>query len=295
MFENQSLFIMLSDCQDILRVELDRDTQSVIVNLFTQAMSNYLSEKRMIAYDGCYKPERDELLKIDNFVIPENIVYAVDHPNEMDTFNPNIDDNSKIKAFFIGNNIDNQHTIVFQKFQKSQNISRAGINIFYEQNTFRREKRYGLSISKSVDAVYKSNEGFIFSSDFIAKQIFSLSDYYRMATENEVLLFKDSEYLCFEDKNLFESYENDQFIRRKIALIHDSKILKTYSAKQIQTKATKLLGTNIVKTTKGKLIIPKTKKEVKILLKFLDEEMYRGIFSNALLETNSKTKVNLNQ
>lgn len=81
----------------------------------------------------------------------------------------------------------------------------------------------------------------------------------------------------------------DSRVRKKIASIMDSKVLERFSARDIQ-RIGKQTGINVEIRDK-KVVIPADKKQMKIILGFLDEEVYKGSFSNAIYITNSKRSV----
>ncbi|BDF79020.1 hypothetical protein [Pyramidobacter piscolens] len=84
------------------------------------------------------------------------------------------------------------------------------------------------------------------------------------------------------------SHSANTWERRKIASIMDSGILKSYSATKIRSIA-KQTGVDILIKDK-KVVIPTDKKERRNVLGFLDEEVYKGAFSQTLYQTNSKRK-----
>jgi hypothetical protein len=198
-----------------------------------------------------------------------------------------------IKAVFIGKysekNIKEPYVIAFQKFKKDQYIARMGINLFHSSNTFNQEKRFGICITDTVDCLIV-NDQLRFTSYYFARQIFDLSDYYRQATDSDVDAFINNRIVNIENIPVFKS-NADTWVRRKIALISDSGIFDKYTAKQIKEKA-KGFKLNI-STTKNKLNLPNDKKELKNILRFLDEEIYKGVFSEEILQTNSKRKVDI--
>lgn len=76
------------------------------------------------------------------------------------------------------------------------------------------------------------------------------------------------------------------YVRRKIAMINDSGVLKEHTAKEIMSIAK---SSRIdIKIRDGKIVIPADKDDAMEVLAFLDEEAYRGSFSNDLLIANSK-------
>lgn len=75
----------------------------------------------------------------------------------------------------------------------------------------------------------------------------------------------------------------------KIAAINDSKILENNSAEDIKKVADKT-GINL-EISGDQIVVPEDKDSVKILLGFLDEEAYRGPFSNTTYLAGSKRKI----
>ena len=79
------------------------------------------------------------------------------------------------------------------------------------------------------------------------------------------------------------------WIRRKIAMINDSKVLINYTASEIKVLAADS-GIDI-DTQDETIVIPNDKEKVKIILGFLDEEAYKGPFSQKTYLANSKRPI----
>ena len=139
-----------------------------------------------------------------------------------------------------------------------------------------------------ADCYYTEGE-LQFSSFYFARQIFDLSEYYRSATDQEVQAFTTSDKLSFEDTEAFKNTANT-WIRRKIAMINDSDVLVNYKASEIK-KLAKDAGITIEIENK-KVVIPNDKEQIKVILGFLDEEAYKGPFSQNTFLANSKRKMN---
>ena len=296
MFENASVFVLAAD--GIWRLELDRRTQTELCESFAESVSNMTLNKQRVLFDGGYKPENDEYMAIEQFVLPENIKEAVRNPLGIPTFGEGMDGQKEknqesnafleIKAIIIGENINETETeqfnIAFQRFRKEQNLVAMPYRLFWNNNTFRRDKCFGIGVTDIVDCRYVNDE-LQFISFYYARQIFDLSKYYRMATECEVDLFTKNDKLFFDNPNSFKLNAN-AYIRRKIAMIKDSSVLKRFSAKQIKRSA-ELEGISI-QTKDNRIVIPEDKNDAKIVLAFLVEEAYRGPFTKKLLLANSK-------
>ena len=293
MFDSSSILVICADGKDtIMRIEIDAETQKSICKTFSEAVQIMISEKEKVEFDGRYKPEQDEILHISNFQLKDDIKDAVRNPIGVTAYEKTNGEYPAIKAVFVGEKVDEGNTekfsVAFQRFRKDQYISTSNFNLFWSNDTFRHEKSYGISISDSIDCFYAPDEELQFTSFYYARQVFDLSVYYRSATTQEVTAFTSNESLSFENAQDFETLANSS-IRRKIAAINDSEVLKKYQAIEIKRLAQK---TGIVITVRNKqIVIPNDKEQIKLILGFLDEEAYKGPFSQITYLANSKRKV----
>jgi hypothetical protein len=293
MFDNSSIMVLLNDEDEnpVQLLEVDKDTQMAICQTFAAATTPLLSEKQIVPFDGSYKPNEDEGLSICNFHMPEAITDAIRNPLGLQTFTYDKDAEPDIRAIFIGERSESDSTevftVAFQRFRKEQYLSTKKFSLFFEEKTFRRESRWGIGITENVDCVFTQTE-LRFSSYFYARQIFDLSGYYRSATDSEVQSFSGMDLLSISDKDQFQSMA-DTWIRRKIAAINDSGVLRNNTASKIKKLAQKC-GLEIL-VEDGKLVIPAEKKKLKEILGFLDDEVYKGAFTEETYITNSKRKV----
>jgi len=81
----------------------------------------------------------------------------------------------------------------------------------------------------------------------------------------------------------------DTWIRRKIAAINDSDVLQNNTVAKIKKLAQRCRFE--INIENGKIEIPVDKKKLKEILGFLDNEVYKGAFSEETYITNSKRKV----
>lgn len=289
MFQNSSIMVMVENNEqtEIYKLETDRKTQISICQKYFDAYKGLCDQTERIVFDGKYKPDEDEILYINNYDLDVTIKEAVENPAAIPAFIPADENKDKIKAILVGEVYNGKTVIVFQKFKKEQYINVKGINLFFDRDTFVREKRFGISISDEVDCIYEEGE-LIFKSFYMARQIFNLMAYYREATSSEVDKFTQMKEIELENTELFKG-RADSIVRKKIASIMDSKILKNYSAQEIR-RIGKKTGVDISVKDK-KVVIPADKKQMKIVLGFLDEEVYKGVFSNDTFITNSKRTV----
>lgn len=290
MFENGSVMVLKANTKsdEVLRIELNNETQNAIGLELEDALKALVEEKTIITFDGSYKPNEDEILVINNFQLSDVIKDAIRNPLGVPTYEKQNGEFPEIKAIFMGERVENGESedfnVVFQRFRKEQYISTRWCNLFFDNNTFTRDSRFGISIADVVDCYY-SNKELQFASFYFARQIFDLSESYRSATDSEVVAFTGCDKLNIEDTDNFKNMANT-WIRRKIAMINDSQVLENYSASEIKKRA-RLVGVDITVKDK-KVVIPNDKEQIKIILGFLDEEAYKGPFSQRTFLANSK-------
>lgn len=297
MFYDSCVFI-LSVKGKVYRLDVDKETQDAICKVFSESVEFLINGKSFHDFEINYKPEDDEILRIKNFQLSDEIKEAIKNPLGLVTYekdcnikNANDDYNfeyPEIKAIFVGECVKNSDgeffNIGFQKFRKEQNLMSLPFRLFFSNNTFKLEKRFEIGITYNIDCYYTGGE-LQFSSFHYARQVFDLSEYYRVASDPEVEDFLKNDLIDFENSEEFIKMANS-YVRRKIAMINDSEVLKNYSANKISTIAEKS-GIQIL-FKNNRIIIPADKNKALGVLAFLDEEAYRGPFTNALLIANSK-------
>lgn len=276
----------------VKRVIENRDAQIAINRLFDEASNQMVADKSPVIFDGKYTPAPDgeEYLFIDKFELPQEIISAIKNPQALEALEAESDEIPKIKALFVGvhfeaNGVDT-YSAAFQKFKSDQYISATKIHLFLSGNTFVADNRIGLTISRHIDCLFVDGK-LQFPSFFFARQVFDLSEYYREATNSDIVDFVGNEAISMDNGDEFSQAANS-WERRKIASIMDSGILQNYTPAKIKSIA-KQTGIDLSVEDK-KIVIPTDKRERRIVLGFLDEEVYKGAFSQTIYQTNSKRK-----
>lgn len=297
MFTDSTVFVLASDGK-IYKLEVEREAQKAICDTFASSVEAMRKGKTPHDYEVNYKPEDDEILRIENFLLPDEIKDAIRNPIGVDSYkkDPDVRNDGdedflgfpEIKALFVGERIqdtEGEHfNIGFQRYRKEQNLTALPFRFFYSNETFKRERNFGIGITYNLDCYYTRDE-LQFTSFFFARQVFDLREYYRSASDPEVTAFTQNEALNFENADAFSGMANT-YVRRKIAMINDSEVLKKYTAREIKSIA-RNSGIDI-KVQDKRIVIPADKDAAMEVLAFLDEEAYRGPFTNDLLIANSK-------
>ena len=295
MFENCPLLALIEIKKKMLvvkRICEDQKSQAAIDKTFSDAAELLRKDKSDVSFDGKYTPQGEdmEILKIQDFSLPTVVKDALKNPQGLEVYSPVNSELPSIKALFVGKySFDDeceQYTAAFQKFRNDQYITAARHHLFFTGDTFVKEDRLGITIATTVDCVVESNNLY-FPSYYFAKQIFDLTDYYRVASEQDIQSFVNSDIISMANSQDFVESANT-WERRKIASINDSGVLRKYTAKRIKDLGKK--NGVVIVVSGDSIVLPEDRAERRIVLGFLDEEVYKGVFSDTLYQTNSKRK-----
>lgn len=290
MFHNLNVFCASDKLKpQIEKLQISNPVQTEMTNLFTKAYNDFFNEAEdCLIFDGRYTPGKGEIQFIDNFTLPDEYLSAIQEPAITNKFVSN--EEFKINSLFTGKNEGNESIILFQNFQKSQVITNRGMSIFMDKNTFKKIDRFAINIKDKLDCVFKNNKLY-FKSYWIARQVLDLSEYYDEATEEDLHNFINKDIFYTSNEDAFY-YNSDSWVRRKVALIDDSKVLERYKPSKI-VEIAKEHNLELA-TNDHRLVIPERKKDLKKFLKFLGEDVYNGPLSKETFETNSKRQFNSN-
>lgn len=304
-FEDSNLFAIMQNRSpkqgpEVLHIVLDEATRQSIVGLFSQATNEliYCSDgscktAQKFHADYTAQPNLDEYIEIEDFYVPDTIREAIDNPLSIGTYKPDRDELPSIRALFVGETKDGEYSLSLQRFRTAQYLKASGIHLAYGSNTFVNDssriwskimKGVGLTVLPSVDAAFL-NGSLCFNSLHFAKQIFDLTDYYLEAGKPEIEEFVSLDGLYVENPDLIVNGMNS-WERRKIASIRSARIIEDHPLEELVNSALELRYE--LPTKNNQLIIPSDKIDRKRLFQFLDEDVYRGLLTGAIYETNSK-------
>lgn len=286
MFRNSSLFCYLKSGK-IRRFNLHGRTVNELRQIFRQAFSTVYNADRAI-FDAGYTND-DDCAYINDFALHPQFINCISDNTFCEDFLPNQVDYSEIKFIFMGRNEGQDTSIIFQKVRNRQIITR-NFHIFTSRDTLELSKKPFLTITEKADCIY-CNGMLIFKSFYDARQVFDLGQYYREATEADVQEFIRND-LFISDNEEQQLNNMDQLARRKVASIKDAQTLRNKTADSIQQVANQYDIVLELREYNGqhKVVLPTNKKELKTLLKFLDEDLYEGPLTGTRFETNSKRR-----
>jgi hypothetical protein len=286
------LALVADERTPVRRIPLTAELGSELAQLFKDQQSTLLGEKQAIEFTGSYNVDQGEIFTIANYPLLPAIGQAISNPLTCQMLNLN-DETHRITALFSGRWTNANKLVNFQVFDSGKLLSR-GFTLIGSGNTYKKLKEPGLILQDKLTAHF-NNGTLCFSSYHNTKRFLDLGDYYREATDADLDAFAAAELFAFENQASFKSHA-DSIIRKKIALLQKNKVLENLSVTDIQTVVTnfnkelpKEHHITIKISEAGKLVIPKDKKELKELIRFLDEDYVTAPLTKRKCLTNSKT------
>jgi Domain of unknown function (DUF4868) len=294
--DNINLFALVDDEQTpIRRIPLTADLGAQLAQFFVNQQNNFLDNKQPIEFSGSYNVDSGEIFTLTDYPLSETIGSALSNPLICQILNLN-NEKHRIKALFTGIWSDTNKTVNFQVFDSGKLLSK-GWTLISSGNTYKKLEEPGLVLQDKLTAHY-ANGVLYFSSYHNAKRFLDLSAYYREATDTELNAFVATELFAFEDESSFKG-NADSIIRKKVALLQKNQVLKDLSVTDIQNVVNSFNQDlpvehhiNITVNAMGKLVVPQDKKQLKELIRFLDEDYVTAPLTKRKCLTNSKQYLN---
>lgn len=274
-----NIFTLDNDKTSVKVIETTNDTLVGVEEILNIDTERYKSNS--IIFDGSYKPDEDESLKIENFDLSDEIQEAINNPLGVDKLVANDGNELNIRAIFLTLSDDSENEkIVFQRTQKRQLLLGGRITLFWSNDTFISTQKPGVVITDSIDAYYE-NGTLYFTSYYWANQIFNLNKYYRQATDDDIRDFCQNNCFYVADLDSLVSASNN-WTRKKIAYILDTGVLEKNTTDYILQEANNL-GLQFETNEENKIVFPADLKSQKELLSYLADEIYKGRLSDLSL------------
>lgn len=289
--DNTNLFALLDDAATpIRRIPLTNDLGTDLKTMFDGQLAEFIRDKQNIEFTGSYNVDVGEIFTIAEYPLPPVISDALSNPLACPRLNLN-EETHQIKALFTGVWLNQDNQVSFQVFDSGKLLSK-GLTIIGSGDTYKKLEDPGLVLQDKLTAYYK-NGTLQFISYHNTKRFLDLSDYYKEATDTDLNTFAATPMFEFEDQAFFKA-NADSIIRKKVALLQKNNVLQNLSVDDITAVANSFnqdlpeeYRINI-SVNDGKLVIPKEKKQIKELLRFLDEDYVTAPLTKRKCLTNSK-------
>ncbi|MCR9184231.1 MAG: DUF4868 domain-containing protein [Halieaceae bacterium] len=287
-----NLFALVdNDDASIRRIPLTAALNTELAQLFTEQQTALLGDKQAMSFTGSYNVDEGEIFTIAEYPLPPVIGHAISNPLTCQVLDLNTE-TQRIKALFSGIWSAANKAVNFQVFDAGKLLKR-GYTLIGSGDTYKKLEEPGLMLQDKLTAHYQ-NGTLHFSSYHNTKRFLDLADYYREATDTDLDAFAASDLFAFEDEAGFKD-QADSIIRKKIALLQKNEVLKDIAVTDIQIVANNFNAElpeehhiNIAVNEDGKLVIPEDKKQLKELIRFLDEDYVTAPLTKRKCLTNSK-------
>lgn len=279
---NDFVFFVLAD-GSIRKLLLADDALQDIVALWEVSLPQFIGDNvTAIEFDGSYKPEKEEVLYV-----------SMDLPGEFDDIPLNTNNYNEIsipgdmiKTVCLYHNGD----YYFQNFLNNFILKTSNIPIIWSGNTYKKfEEQRAFTIEENVSAIYHNNKLY-FRSYASARQVFDLTSFYKEATNVDIDTVFASHVFSGTDCEWMKE-NSDSIMRKQIKSIESSGILAKLDVtkRAFKTWAKKAGVPQQVYNT-GSLVFPKNKKLCKLILSFLNDDIFEGHFTKSIYLSNSKRK-----
>ncbi len=272
-------FFAILDDATIRRISLAPDIENSIRDVFVGYGTGLLSGKEEVEFDGNYKIDENEILFV-SMTLTEDLTDMATNSIGIPILDLTVD-SIKTLVWYEG------ETYYFQNFDNRKLLRNRNV-IFYTNQTYNRLQENAFIIDNIVNALFMDGK-FYFLSYANANKIFSLTNYYREATNDEVIAFGRNRKIAVADNAWFLENSNT-VIRKQIALIQKNHILRNADTTKIK-KSAKKCKLHIDLDARGKIVFPRDRKVCKDILTFLNEGFFLGLITGTPFKTNSKRPV----
>ena len=292
MTAQQNFFAFIKDdsgsCQ-IKRVGVDQPLQTELIQIFED--QRVLFEGGVdteVAFNGDWKPGSNEVLTLDDISESQIMIDSI-NANATSFSNLVISNfvNEPIKAIFTGITTNGLTKVLVQKFSARQALylNQLPIIKMLIGNTFVKSTDDIFTIDNKLVAIVEGNKT-KFKSFHNARMVFDLANYYKEATDDDLTEVSQHASIEIADLSGFIAQADSQ-VRKMVHSIKGSDILDTYTVNDISTAAANFPNLPIV-VNNGKITLLSDKKQLKEVLHFLLEDIYKGPLSGSDYLTNSK-------
>ncbi|KYP89634.1 hypothetical protein WB91_12070 [bacteria symbiont BFo1 of Frankliniella occidentalis] len=272
----------------IMRIDTDKKTDTKLIGIFKDQYTYFESHyNEPISFYAGYTPSYSEHLFIDNFTEADELIDAVKRNTGVPVWDPKTVPVEHIKALFVGvAHPANSDKIAVQGFNKGQ-ILDISKSLWLSGNVFTMASSTGFNIDDKLVAVIDKNT-IKFKSLMKLRGIFNMDKYFKEATNADLANFCTN--AAFKTDAGFDmALIADTVIRTKITLINKKGILNEEISKL--KDAAQRVNFSLQTDLSGgveKIIMPNTKREIKALLTFLDEDIFVAVVSSTLYKSTSK-------
>ncbi|OZA31005.1 MAG: hypothetical protein B7X93_01175 [Hydrogenophilales bacterium 17-61-9] len=274
-----------------LRLDLDQAAASGARDLFLAAAESFgRGVEEVVEFDPGYKLHDDECFEIHDFPISDELIGFCRQPLSAERVDSSDFADLPINGIVGYDFSAGQRKLYFQNFDSRRVLipgRRFAVLPMADASTFKQLTEPVLLLDANITAVW-DNGNLRFKSFHLAKQLFDLSAYFTEATDEQIAQFVTHTRLQCVDSARFVGACNT-WSRTKIALILRGGILDHATGDMIRDAAASVEYE--VQMVEDRIVLPEEKSELRSLLQFLDEDIYRGPISRRRLLSSGKRQL----
>jgi len=257
--------------RSVLALTLDSDAQEALSSMF-EALVRQIRTADHVPFDPGYRAGEGEIIAVSPFEVPAALssLSSATDAAVLPPLKAEDIETAGVGAIAV---VDwkgaEPNFVAFQRIESRYVLKREPWRLMLAQGRFVRDDRPGLEIAERVDGVVEGETLYVASWPK-THSILDLSTWMREATVAEMEAFFAHKKLTRTD-GFDAKVLADTAVRRKIASLTESKVLDKCSIQSLRQYASKFHVS--LQVSKGKIVLPSTKKELKALLGLLDEDL----------------------
>ena len=273
--------------RNLLRIPLHQSARDHFNESWNSKYSLFVHEMKQIDYRPGYRLEKNQCFRFHDFEIPSWMAkYNSQTALSIDEIGGKHETYNSIQGILaLTRKNVNEEMMLFQDFSQSKVIN-PGLLLRPNGNTFDIAESTGFLLDRHLSAVYlRENRTLLFRNFRAVNSFLPVFDYYKKASEQAILDLLNHKLFVAEDPSLWAKTANQWFRSRFTSLKH-SGILDRFSAYEIKDRS---MGYGIpIEIMNDKIVFPSDSESAKELLRFLNEEYFRGAVSDAIFRSEGK-------
>lgn len=272
-------------------VQISQGLQTQVGALFREQTNALLKDASAVRFNPGHIPETDEVHYIDPFEDKEKLIATAQNPLSMPKFDVSDSMLDRLVGLYVVTNLGGAHTACFQPFDRRHALTEGRLAILKVGQGFQKLDKRGMILDSQVSIVLRGSR-LLFRSFHVASRIFTLTNYFHEATDEQVDEFRSANSIVVKNEADFARAADSSRVRKQIALVLSSGVLDKMPVQKIVSEASAVApGVKITTSGSGKnmkIVLPEKRAELKEVLDVLLENYYKGCFTGTGYVTNSK-------
>jgi hypothetical protein len=243
-----------------------------------------------IPFSPAYTLSSDEIFRVPNYVLPKRYAPLLVTPVDVPSVDPaRIEQDTR--AMVCMTDIDGKPNLLFQRFERSQVLQRNGwISVVLKHDEFDVLDDNVMQFRGQLDAVFDGTDLY-FRSAHLIRGFLDVGTLFEEASNSDLQRFCEHKLFSPAQNDLATLCTNE--MRKRVMAALQLGILDNPPALTIQEHAQKFgLDLEVVRNVEGDQIVrPTARKELKLLLKLLNDDLLESPVTSDRYSVNSKLKV----